>query len=186
MKNRFLFALAAVLVIVAGSSQFSFSALTIQQNGGPISDQILVGGNILTDVRNLKILIARATSPSGAGNYGTFRANGATGGYQIPAGKVLQCFGMKINEETGPPTGGYKVVFGTGTNDVGWSSASVPSSANFVMTYTPTVAVGATGFFDETINVTFGPAGNYPFFDVSCGTLCTESAILYCYERNNP
>lgn len=89
---------------------------------------LTVAGRTFTDLANLIVLGIHCVAP-GAGRYSTFRLPSAPGGtgYQVPVGKVLKIRAMQIIQISGIGAGS-NTYFGYADNDVGPSSATIPTN----------------------------------------------------------
>lgn len=57
-------------------------------------DSLTIGGRVLTDLENLKILLCH---PGGTTNESTGRLASASAGYQVPTGSVFKVVAVRIN-----------------------------------------------------------------------------------------
>lgn len=92
-------------------------------------DTFAAGGRIFTDLSNLVILIGALGG--GATQYSTLRKCNTSAGYQAPAA-TFRCKALAVNVNA---TGSIGLMYGD--NDVGLSTASVPT--------TPIYEIGASG-----------------------------------------
>lgn len=86
-----------------------------------LNERIALEQSLLTDLANLKVLVARTSSSSHA----TFKVMGETVGYQVPALKRFRSIGISPNNFSG-----IAVTFGiqAAESDVGFDSASIPTN----------------------------------------------------------
>lgn len=100
-------------------------AIESVSSNNALYERIAIGDTIIQDIATIQVLVARVDS----NDYGTFRLQGATSGYQVPASKrfrVIAVHYFNIGGSTQTAVG-----IGTGTNDVGFNSASEPTSPDY-------------------------------------------------------
>jgi hypothetical protein len=154
-------------------------------------DSFSVGGWVLTGekLNRLKILHVQTQL------FGTFRVNGATSGYVVPASTEFVIIAAAIVTRTGAIGSGC-MKLGYGDNDVGQNSASAPTTpilaiggnvgdgcfssggahSEFRHSNFPIVAIGgqASSFYFVV------PAGKFPYMN----TDQNSTAVCWGYERS--
>ena len=124
---------------------------------------LTVGGRVFTDLENLIELSGAGSSTS---IYSTLRLSGASSGYQVPVGKILQIRAVQFTATT-PAV----LAAGYSDTDVGYATSTAPSvnvvpyvQSDYFYTGGDTPQVGIPLQFDV-------PAGKYPYCNTSSGDM---------------
>lgn len=103
-------------------------------------DTLTVGGRVLTDLTNLKTLVAQAGGSANTQNC-TFRQIGTSAGYQVPGGKTFNVVALRI----------YTIndlgIAGASTVDLYYSTTDVGYGTNTATTTTGIAGAGVSTRF---------------------------------------
>lgn len=137
-----------------------------------LDERMTLDGALVTDFVNLKVLVAN----TGANAHATFRVQGQTSGYQVPAGKQFRSIGMSVNNFQGSA---ISLGIMTAESDVGFDSGSAPSNPDVasVATQNELQATAVDSPRDYQIII---PAAHYGYmYATGAGTV-----YLYGYEES--
>lgn len=143
-----------------------------------------VAGLIITNFVNFKVVGISSTSAGGT-RYATARALGGTAGYQVPGGDQFRIVAARITGDSNPDWG-----IGYGDTDVGFNSASAPTTPVYIfgtsdaVFYSTTAGGPSEVAFAEPEDTTGGfivPASKYPFIVENAGT--AFAGFLFGYEE---
>ena len=137
---------------------------------------IEIGGRVMTDLAGL----IRLHFLKAGNTYSTVRSSFATSGYQVTSGKTLKLAAARLHIFTA--AAGELITVGYGDNDVGLSTATVPTNATYPAGtfYAGALTSGATaGNYDIPMADLPIPATKYPFIGFMTGQV---AGFLLGYE----
>lgn len=152
-------------------------------------DAVNVGGALITDIDNFKMLRSRAD-----GSYNVFRDPSAltTAGFQVATNTVFECRAIEISYVVDAATNNHAVVLGYSDTDIGVGSATQGANGLWFAqgaTTTPQIlndnAYGVGNFLTNTSEVFFRapmakeriPAGKYMINDAVTTTIRAQINI---------
>lgn len=150
------------------------------QNTFSPNNSITVAGFTMANSANFKIL-------SGYGSnglaYATGRANGASAGYQVPAGKTFVVLAIRFRNVGSPAIG---MTFGYGDTDCGIANGAGPTNQVYYAGFGwPKVAAyfpaGSQTPIEIAVNFTI-PALKYPFTQCDNAAGSTGHVEIFGYE----
>lgn len=135
----------------------------------PAAPSLQIGGRVVTDLTNLIYLSGASISPTNINT--TLRLNNGSAGYQVPVGRTLRIFAVRITAVGFSATMLSAPLYSD--NDVGIATATVYTNAKFIgndsnMAYMQSMtSLNHSVTRDLTWDI---PAGKYPSFTITNGT----------------
>lgn len=137
-----------------------------------LNERKIIGNTIFEqDLGTIKVLVAWVSTNT----YATFRVQGTTTGYQVPVSKRFRSIALRHANFAGSAQD--RAGIASGTNNVGFDSATEPTGTDF--TNPQTLGTLPAYTIADVSDIYIFPAGVYPYYHANKNSICW----LFGYEE---